>query len=133
MDQGDYLMTTVKTSTNRSDFKRREKAIAKLSIFHPKSASIHPIIKALIPTTALEVLAENGFQDCSWGNDECPSFYRPMDEFFGAESNDLIYIHDDVNDKGERISDELKYAVFIDDEYVEKYSSIEKAIEVANG
>ena len=113
-------MNTVKTF-------EREKAIAKLSVEHPNCASIHPIIKSLIPTIALEALAENGFQDCSWGNDECPSFYKPSFESMA------IYIHDDVNDEGQRISMEIKYAVFVDSEYVDRYSTIEEALEVANG
>ena len=126
-------MNNLKTFANRSDLGRREEAIARLSVEHPECASIHPIIKALIPTCDLEELAEKGYQDCSWGNDECPSFYKPKDESFGSESNNLIYIHDDVNDEGKRISDEIKYAVFVDSEYVDRYSTIEEAIEVANG
>tara|TARA_R110000782_G_scaffold227368_1_gene314125 strand:- start:392 stop:979 length:588 start_codon:yes stop_codon:yes gene_type:complete len=112
---------------NPFELDRREKAIAKLSVEHPNCASIHPIIKSLIPTIALEALAENGFQDCSWGNDECPSFYKPSFESMA------IYIHDDVNDEGQRISMEIKYAVFVDSEYVDRYSTIEEALEVANG
>lgn len=112
---------------NPFDLDRREDAIATLSTEHPSCASLHPVIKALIPTHALEVLADNGFQDCSWGNDECPSFYKPSFESMA------IYAHDDVNDEGVRVSDEIKYAVFVDSEYVDRYSTIEEAIEVANG
>lgn len=112
---------------NPFDLDRREDAIATLSKEHPRCASLHPVIKALIPTHTLEALADNGFQDCSWGNDECPSFYKPMFESMA------IYAHDDVNDEGVRVSDEIKYAVYVDSEYVDRYLTIEEAIEVANG
>ena len=112
---------------NPFDLDRREDAIAILSTEHPHSAFLHPIIKSLIPTYALEVLAANGYQDCSWGNDECPSFYKPSFESMA------IYVHDDVDDEGVRVSDEIKYAVFVDSEYVDRYLTIEEAIEVANG
>ena len=107
---------------NPFDLDRREDALAILSTEHPRSASLHPIIKNLIPTHALEVLAANGYQDCSYGNDETPSFYVP--------SNDTtaIYTHDDVNDEGVRVSDKISYAVFIDVEHIETFDTIEEAI-----
>jgi len=131
-DGGDYIVFSEHdfldySEYNPFDLDRREDAIATLSIEHPRCASIHPVIKALIPTHTLEVLADNGFQDCSWGNDECPSFYKPSFESMA------IYAHDDVNDEGVRVSDEIKYAVFVDSEYVDRYLTIEEAIEVANG
>jgi hypothetical protein len=115
---------------NPFDFERREKAIALLSAEHPKCASVHPVIKSLIPTTDLELLAERGFMDCSWGNDECPSFYIPnKGECFGSESNNLIYVHDDVNCDGERVSNDIKYAVFVDSEFCATYPDVSSAIE----
>lgn len=105
------------------DFDRREKAIALLSAEHPKCASVHPIIKSMIPTHDLEALAEHGFADCSWGNDETPSYYRPSFE------SSSIYVHDDVNCDGERVSNDIKYAVFVDSEFCAAYPDVSSAIE----
>ena len=105
------------------DFDRREKAIALLSAEHPKCASVHPVIKSMIPTHDLEALAEHGFADCSWGNDETPSYYRPSFE------SSAIYVHDDVDTNGVRVSNDLKYAVFLDSEFSATYFDVSSAIE----
>ena len=105
------------------DFDRREKAIALLSAEHPKCASVHPVIKSMMPTHDLEALAEHGFADCSWGNDETPSYCRPSFE------SSAIYVHDDVNCDGKRVSNDIKYAVFVDSEFCATYPDVSSAIE----
>lgn len=48
-----------------------------LSAGHPASLGVHHDIKLMMPISDQLALLKAGFQDCSWGNDECPSFYIP--------------------------------------------------------
>ena len=107
------------------DLHRRELATATLSTEHPRSEGMHSDIKAKTPTCVLEALAANGFKDCSWGNDETPSYYIP------SLDSSMIYTHDDVGDDGQILSDKISFAVFIDSEFVETYQDIDTAIERA--
>ncbi|MDA8646801.1 hypothetical protein N9L75_03710 [Porticoccaceae bacterium] len=108
---------------NPFELDRREKAVANLSTEHPKVESVHSDIKALIPTACLVALDEHGFKDCSWPNDETPSYYRP------SFDSSAIYVHDEVDSDGNRMSSNLTYAVFVDSEFVERFNDVHSAIE----
>ena len=56
-----------------------------LATVHPDCLGIHSDIKALIPERCARVLLDAGFTDCSYGNDECPSYYlEPLGVMIGT-------------------------------------------------
>jgi len=67
---------------------------------------IHVDIKLLIPETDAQELIKAGFVDCSYGNDECPSYYNPQ-----SKEDVQIYAVEDVNDDYERVSDNISYMI----------------------
>jgi len=69
-------------------------------------AHIHVEIKLLIPEADAQQLIKAGFVDCSYGNDECPSYYNPQ-----SEADVQIYAVDDLNDDYERVSDNISYMI----------------------
>lgn len=107
---------------NPFDLDRREKAIEVLSKEHPQVQAVHSDIKDLIPTAALVALADNGFKDCSWSNDACPSFYDPAVEAV------VLYARDHVDANDDRVSDKIVYALFFNGEFVEEIDDISSAI-----
>ena len=54
-----------------------------LATVHPDCLGIHSDIKALMPERCAKVLLDEGFTDCSYGNDECPSYY--LEHFRGYD------------------------------------------------
>jgi O-phosphoseryl-tRNA(Cys) synthetase len=44
---------------------------------HPFCMGIHWDHKKHMTISDLSALHDAGFKDCSWGNDECPSYYIP--------------------------------------------------------
>lgn len=88
-------------------------------------AHIHADIKLLIPETDAQKLIEAGFIDCSYGNDECPSYYNPQ---FEADAN--LYAVDHTNDDFERISDKITYVIYHNARpFYSQYETIDAAIE----
>lgn len=95
---------------------------------HPQCANIHRDIKELIPENDLLALMGAGFTDCSYGNDECPSYYIPTDHRLTTILT--IMVLDDVDlELGARISGNVRYMVLSQDEgVIEIYDSVENAI-----
>jgi len=81
----------------------REKTAFRLAALHPHSANLHWEIKELIPELDAQKLLMKGFSDCSWGNDEVPSYYID-----GVEDLHLMAC-DEIDDSGQRISDRISY------------------------
>jgi hypothetical protein len=83
--------------------------LKKLARLHPECYPVHMDIKKLIPQKDADILIIHGFKDCSWGNDECPSFFADHGTYKGDVMT-LMAI-DDVNSDGERISDKITYTI----------------------
>jgi len=81
----------------------REKTAYRLAAMHPHSANLQWDIKELIPELDAQKLLMKGFSDCSWGNDEVPSYYID-----GVEDLHLMAC-DEIDDSGQRISDRISY------------------------
>ena len=69
--------------------------IDQMAIHHPECAYIHREIKELIPENDLLALMGAGFTDCSYGNDECPSYYIRTDHHLADVLT--IMVLDDVD------------------------------------
>jgi len=113
----------------------RDRMLKKLATEHPDCLSTHRDIKNLTPLNALKSLLDAGYYDVSYGNDECPSYYKEDKACKGDESGPCIYIslYDDVNEDGERISEVIKFNVHKESEalpsgYVGIFDTIEEAI-----
>ena len=102
--------------------------IEQMAIHHPSCANIHREIKELIPENDLLALMGSGFTDCSYGNDECPSYYVPTDHQLTTILT--IMVLDDVDlELGARVSGKVRYMVLSQDEgVIEIYDSVENAI-----
>ena len=101
----------------------REKTAYRLAALHPQSAKIHWDIKELIPEIDAQKLLMKGFSDCSWGNDEVPSYYID-----GVEDVQLMAC-DEIDDNGQRISDEITYLLLFNSRpCADEYLSIDDAI-----
>ena len=101
-----------------------------LATLHPQSAGIHWDIKALITETDAQQLISAGFSDCSYGNDEVPSYYID-----GVEDLHLMAC-DEIDDNGQRISDQITYLLLFNsrpcaDEYLSIDDAINAYIELA--
>ena len=83
----------------------RERTAYRLAALHPQSANLHWDIKELIPEIDAQKLLMKGFSDCSWGNDEVPSYYID-----GVEDLHLMAC-DEIDGNGDRISDRIKYCL----------------------
>ncbi len=81
----------------------KNQTIMQLGLTH-QCAHIHADIKRLIPESDAQQLINAGFIDCSYGNDECPSYYNPQ-----SKEDVQIYAVDDINDDYERVSDKITY------------------------
>lgn len=102
--------------------------IDQMAIHHPECAYIHREIKELIPENDLLALMGAGFTDCSYGNDECPSYYIRTDHHLADVLT--IMVLDDVDlELGARVSGKVRYMVLSQNEGVlEIYESVENAI-----
>ena len=112
----------------------RERILKKLASKHPDCLRVHSEIKNLAPLSALKSLLDAGYYDISYGNDECPSYYK---EYKKDECGPCIYLsvylYDDVNEDGERVSEVIKFNVHKESEelpsgYVGIFDTIEEAI-----
>ena len=101
----------------------REKTAYRLAALHPQSAHLHWDIKELIPEIDAQKLLMKGFSDCSWGNDEVPSYYID-----GVEDLHLMAC-DEIDDNGQRISDRITYHIILNSRECEsEYLAINDAI-----
>ena len=102
--------------------------IETMAMAHPQCADIHREIKELIPENDLLALMGEGFTDCSYGNDECPSYYVRTDHHLADVLT--IMVLDDVDlELGARISGNVRYMVLSQNEgVIEIYDSVENAI-----
>ena len=89
----------------------KQTILEQLAQKYPACLGIHSDIKALTPVEALQALLDNGYADVSYGNDECPSYFKVKTTDDGEVYESYIYLYDDVNDNGERISDVIKFSV----------------------
>jgi len=71
------------------------KTLKRLARQHTECLVVGSEIKELMPEADALKLLENGFTDCSWGNDECPSYYKPKrwadDEWVLVPTEDKEY------------------------------------------
>ena len=99
---------------------------------HPACLSVHADIKAITPIDVLKTLLDNGYNDVSYGNDETPSYFKEKTDKDGESYEQLIYLYDDVNEDGKRLSDTIKFSVINDSidttESVGVFTTIEEAI-----
>ena len=101
----------------------REKTAYRLAALHPQSAKIHWDIKELIPEIDALKLLLKGFSDCSYGNDEVPSY-----NIDGVEDLHLLAC-DEIDDNGDRISDQITYLLLFNSRpCADEYLSIDDAI-----
>ena len=101
----------------------REKTAYRLAAMHPHSANLQWDIKELIPELDAQKLLMKGFFDCSWGNDEVPSYYIE-----GVEDLHVLAC-DEIDDSGQRISDQITYCLSKYGRQCEReYLSIDDAI-----
>ena len=101
--------------------------IETMSMAHPQCAGIHREIKELIPENDLLALMGEGFTDCSYGNDECPSYYVRTDKKLADVLT--IMVLDDVDSVGARISGNVRYMVLSQEQgVIEIYDSVHAAI-----
>ena len=112
----------------------RDRILKKLATEHPDCLSTHKDIKNLAPLSVLKSLLDAGYQDVSYGNDECPSYYLEIVKEGGDVCERYIYIYDDVNEDGERVSEVVKFKVrdeseIYPSEEVGVFDTIEEAIE----
>ena len=112
----------------------RDRMLKKLATEHPDCLSTHKDIKNLAPLSVLKSLLDAGYQDVSYGNDECPSYYLEIVKEGGDVCERYIYIYDDVNEDGERVSEVVKFKVrdeseIYPSEEVGVFDTIEEAIE----
>ena len=77
---------------------------------HPNSYAIHRDAKLLMSNESLRALLDAGYQDCSYHNDETPSYY---------DGKKIIYIYNPLNEF--KVTD-------IDGEYIDTFSTIIGAI-----
>tara|TARA_R110002074_G_scaffold64529_3_gene154068 strand:- start:2470 stop:3105 length:636 start_codon:yes stop_codon:yes gene_type:complete len=92
----------------------RKTILKQLAKTHPACLCEHPDIKAITPIKVLQTLLDNGYTDVSYGNDECPSYLVEKTDGEGGVWESIIYLYDDVNDNGERISNTIKFNVIND-------------------
>jgi len=84
----------------------------------------HVDIKLLIPQRDAEVLLACGFQDCSFGCDEVPSYYIP-DAYH--DSGCVLHVIDDLDDDHNRVSAKVTYGV--SDEHWFAFDNVRDAID----
>jgi len=84
-----------------------QQTLQALTVEHPACLQIHADIKALIPESDALKLLQYGFTDCSYGNDEVPSFYQPTD----TNGDTQILVLDDIDEDYNRISGKISYII----------------------
>jgi len=105
----------------------KKETMIELAKDHPECAPIHSEIKELIAEIDALALLQAGFTDCSYGNDECPSYYRP--DFEDAQ----IMAIDDVDEDMNRISGKIVFIILANARECEKeYSTAIDAINAYN-
>jgi len=101
----------------------KKETMIKLARLHENCLPIHQDIKELISEKDAQALLNAGFTDCSWGNDECPSYYSP--DFDDAQ----IMAIDDVGESMNRISGKITFIIIANARQCEKeYSTAIDAI-----
>ena len=114
----------------------KQTILEQLAQKHPACLGIHSDIKDLTPAEALQALLDNGYTDVSYGNDECPSYFKVKTADDGEVYERYIYLYDDVDEDYKRISDVIKFKVrdeseIYPSEEVGVFDTIEEAIERA--
>lgn len=105
----------------------KKETMIKLAKRHDKCLPIHQDIKELIPEEDAQALLDAGFTDCSWGNDECPSYYKP--DFDDAQIMAIDEVDEDMN----RISGKISFIILANARECEKeYSTAIDAINAYN-
>jgi hypothetical protein len=105
----------------------KKETMIQLAGDHLDCLPIHQDIKELIPEEDAQALLNAGFVDCSWGNDECPSYYNP--DFDDAH----IMAVDDVDEHHDRISGKIFFIILAYARECEKeYSTAIEAINAYN-
>ena len=101
----------------------REDTIFRLAAINPQSAKIHWDIKVLMPELDGLKLLLKGFSDCSYGNDEVPSYCID-----GCDDVQILAC-DDIDGNGERISEIISYYILSHcRECPYQYATIDEAI-----
>ena len=103
------------------------KTLKRLARQHTECLKVHSDIKALIPERDALKLLHNGFTDCSWGNDMCPSYYAQQNPNIDPIS---IMVIDDIDDEYNRISDNVYYSISgeYDGAYISPTKNVDEAI-----
>ena len=102
------------------------KTLKRLARKHTECLKVHSDIKALIPEKDALKLLHNGFTDCSWGNDEAPSYYIPS---YWCDDEVTLMPVDDLDDDYNRISDKISYIVTSQSQgFFDVIDSIDEAI-----
>jgi len=113
----------------------KQTILEQLAQKYPACLGIHSDIKDLTPVEALQALLDNGYADVSYGNDECPSYFKVKTTDDGEVYESYIYLYDDVNDDRDRVSDTIKFSVMKEygepEGHVGIFTTIEEAIERA--
>ena len=105
----------------------KKETMIKLAGEHLNCLTIHQDIKELIAEEDAQALLNAGFTDCSYGNDECPSYYMP--DFDDAQ----IMAVDDVDEDFNRISGKISFIIIANARECEKeYSTAIDAINAYN-
>ena len=97
--------------------------LRKLDQLH-NTLDCHIDIKILIPEDDANLLLDAGFQDCSWGCDEIPSYYIPTEY---NEHGCVLHAIDDLDEDHNRVSDNITYGV--SDEEWFSFDNVRDAIE----
>ena len=103
------------------------KTLKRLARQHKECFAVHSEIKQLIPERDALKLLENGFTDCSWGNDMCPSYYAQQNPNIDPIS---IMVIDDIDDEYNRISNDVYYSITgeYDGAYISPTKNVDEAI-----
>jgi len=96
-----------------------------LAQVHPTCLGVHFEVKELMSEKDARILLLNGFTDCSWGNDEFPSYY--MGKKYSGDY--CLMIIDDIDQEYNRVSNKIRYSIsgYNVDNYIE-FKSIDEAI-----
>ena len=113
----------------------KQTILEQLAQKYPACLGIHSDIKDLTPVEALQALLDNGYADVSYGNDECPSYFKVKTTDDGEVYESYIYLYDDANMEGDRASDTITFCVMKEygepEGHVGTFTTIEEAIERA--
>ena len=101
------------------------KALAKK---HPECYCTFHEVKIRMPQTDALKLLHNGFIDCSWSQDEAPSFYIPS---YWCDDEVTIMAVEDTDENYNRISDKISYVITSYSEgFFDVLDSIDEAIQL---